>query len=167
MKEEEIIYTDGHGVKITREKFSVEDREFYLNGITSIDLQRIPAGNTPNVILFILGALCILAGSLELFNNFSYATSEAVYFVNSNMLVIGLGVLLLIAGIIRMVIAKDKYAVKIGTAEGEKKPFMSKDREHAAIIAASLKKAYYRYAKENKLDGRINKSNKAETIVIP
>lgn len=163
MNEGDIIYTDGHGVKITREKFHVEDKEFYLNGITSIDLQRIPAGNLVSIILFISGFLAILAGSLKVFNDFSFIAGESIYIINSNILAIGIGVALIIAGILRMIMAKDRYAVKIGTAEGGKKPFVTKNREHAAIIVASLKKAYYRNTKGVRSDGK----RRLENAVIP
>ncbi|UII32901.1 DUF6232 family protein [Fulvivirga ulvae] len=148
MKEEEIIYTDGHGVKITSDKFYADKDEYNLDGITKIDLQRIPASNAPGIILFILGFLSIVAGSLDIFADIRYSTEEAVYVMNLNMVAIGLGVALIIGGIIWMIAAKDKYAVEIRTAEGEKQPIVSRSREYAALIVTSLKKAYFRYVKD-------------------
>lgn len=163
MNEGDIIYTDGHGVKITREKFHVEDKEFYLNGITSIDLQRVPAGNLSSILLFILGFLAIMAGSLKVFSDAGFTVQDSIYVMNSNIVAIGIGVALILAGILRMIMAKDKFAVKIGTAEGEKKPFVTSNREHAAIIVASLKKAYYRKTKDPRSDGK----RRLESVVIP
>lgn len=148
MKEEEIIYTDGHGVKITSDKFYADKDEYNLDGITKIDLQRIPASNMPGAILFVLGFLAILAGSLEMFANIRYSAEEAMYVIDSNMVAIGIGVALIIGGIIWMIVAKDKYAVEIRTAEGEKQPIVSKSREYVALVVASLKKAYFRYVKD-------------------
>lgn len=162
-EEEEIIYTDGHGVKITREKFYAEKKEYNLDGITSIDLQRIPASNIPGILMFVLGFLGILAGSMEIFDNFTYSTADANYVINSDMLAIGIGVAFIVGGIIWMIVAKDKYAVEIGTAEGEKKPIISKSREYAALVATSLKKAYYRYADK---DYRYSRRNKREPVII-
>lgn len=148
MKEEEIIYTDGHGVKITSDKFYAEKDEYNLDGITKIDLQRIPASNAPGITLFILGFLAIVAGSLDVFANIRYSAEEAIYVIDTNMVSIGIGVALIVGGIIWMIVAKDKYAVEIRTAEGEKQPIVSRSREYVALIVTSLKKAYFRYVKD-------------------
>ncbi|MBL3656621.1 DUF6232 family protein [Fulvivirga sediminis] len=152
MKNEEIIYTDGHGVKITRDKFYTEKQAYNLDGITNVNLQRIPASKVPGVSLFILGFLGIVLGSMEMFTDLTYTTEEAIYLIDSNMLSIGLGVALIFGGILWMIVAKDKYAVEIRTAEGDKRPIISKSREYVAHIAGSLKKAYYRYVKKEKVE---------------
>ncbi|UII21115.1 DUF6232 family protein [Fulvivirga ligni] len=152
MKREEIIYTDGHGVKITRDKFYTEKKEYNLEGITNINLQRLPASKAPGIILFVLGFLGILLGSLELFADWTMNTDGALYVFDTNMLSIGMGVVLIFGGIIWMIAAKDKYAVEIRTAEGDKRPIISKSREYVAHITGALKKAYYRYVKKEKVE---------------
>ncbi|ELR69085.1 hypothetical protein C900_05474 [Fulvivirga imtechensis AK7] len=162
---EEVIYTDGHGVKITRDKFYTEKKEYNLDGITHVDLSRVPASKAPGVILFVLGFLAILAGSLEIFDRLTYEAAEAIYVIDTNMVAIGLGVALILGGIIWMIAARDKYAVEIGTAEGEKQPIVSKSREYAALVVASLKKAYYRYTDKGRYSGRERVTSREQVVI--
>lgn len=157
MKDEEVIYTDGHGVKITNEKFYAEKNIYNLDGITQIDLQRIPASSGPGVTFFVLGFLAIVAGSLDVFDNLSFSGEENIYSVETSMFAIGLGIAFVMGGVGWMIAAKDKYAVEIRTAEGEKQPIISQSKEYTAHIVASLKKAYFRYVKNYEYNNKRRK----------
>lgn len=163
---EEVIYTDGHGVKITREKFYTEKKEYNLEGITNVDLARVPASKVPGVVLFVLGFAGILAGSMGWFNSIRWDSGDAIYIIDANMVAIGLGVALILGGIIWMIASKDKYAVQIETAEGQKQAIVSKSREYAALIVASLKKAYYRYTDRGAYGTTRRTTSKRERVVI-
>lgn len=140
-----IIYTDGHGVKITDSTFYVHRQSYSLDGIKEIKLLKIPSSKAAGVITFIIGFILMLLGSLETMGELAYESSNNIMVINADMIAIVAGVLLVVSAIFISILSKSKYAVKITTAEGERRPLESKNKEYVAHVVNSLKKAYYKY----------------------
>ena len=147
MENNSIIYTDGHGVKITDSKFYVHRQQYSLDGIKDIKLLKMPARKAPGIIFFILGFTLMLLGSLETFGEMAYTTENNIVTIEGDMVSIVAGVIFVILAIIVSVLTKSKYAVKITTAEGEKRPLESKNKEYVSHVVNALKKAYYKFVK--------------------
>lgn len=142
-----IIYTDGHGVKITDSTFYVHRQSYSLDGIKEIKLLKIPSSKATGVIIFITGFILMLLGSLETMGEVAYETNNKIMLINADMVAIVAGVLLVVTSIFISILTKSKYAVKITTAEGERRPLESKNKEYVAHVVNSLKKAYYKYVR--------------------
>lgn len=140
-----VIYTDGHGVKITDSTFYVHRQQYSLDGIKEIKLLKMPSRKAPGIIMFIIGFALMLLGSLEALGDFAYTTAQNIVTVNADMVAIVAGVILVILAILVSIMTKSKYAVKITTAEGEKRPLESKNKEYVAHVVNALKRAYYKY----------------------
>lgn len=141
-----IIYTDGHGVKITDSTFYVHRQSYSLEGIKEIKLLKMPSSKTPGVLLFISGLILMILGSLNALSDVAYF-SDTTTDIDADMAGIVAGLILVIAAILVSVMIKSKYAVKITTTEGEKRPLESKNKEYVAHVVNSLKKAYYKYVR--------------------
>jgi hypothetical protein len=62
--------------------------------------------------------------------------------VSSNTLAIWVGLALVVLGILLLLAARTRYAVRIGTAEGEKNAVVSQKREYIAQIVDALHRAF-------------------------
>ena len=142
-----IIYTDGHGVKITDSTFYVHRQSYSLDGIKEIKLLKIPSRKAPGIILFVIGFILMLLGSLGSMEQVSFETARRIVVLDADMVAIVAGVLLVVTAIVVSILTKSKYAVKITTAEGEKRPLESRNREYVAHVVNSLKRAYYKYVR--------------------
>lgn len=140
-----IIYTDGHGVKITDSTFYVHRQSYSLEGIKEIKLLKVPSSKATGVILFIIGFVFMLLGSLDTLGELAYETNNNIIVINADMIAIIAGVLLVVTAIFISIFTKSKYAVKITTTEGERRPLESKNKEYVVHVVNSLKKAYYKY----------------------
>lgn len=145
--ENAIIYTDGHGVKITDSTFYVHKNQYSLDGIREIKLLKIPSRKAPGIVLFVLGFILMLLGSLNALGEVALENSENIMYLDADMIAIVAGVILVVTAILVSILTKSKYAVKITTAEGEKRPLESQNKEYVAIVVNSLKKAYYKYVR--------------------
>lgn len=142
------IYTDGQGVKITDSTFYVHRQQYSIDGIKDIKLLKMPSRKAPGIILFLIGFTLMLLGSLDTFGNMAYTTTENIVTLDGNMIAIVAGVIFVVLAIFVSVLVKSKYAIKIVTVEGEKRPLESKNKEYVAHVVNALKRAYYRYIKK-------------------
>ncbi len=138
-----LYYTDGHQVTITDNGFKVKNTLYRLNGITRHGLSIIYPARIPSTLLMVLGTVLFVCGSMNFIPN-SWNTNVNILgfslLVNS-VLMIG-GVLLLVGGLLIMLRLREKYAVRIFTAEGEKNVVVSNSREYISQIVDALNRAY-------------------------
>jgi uncharacterized membrane protein len=143
---EKIIYTDGHDVTVTESEFKVKNHNYNLNGIIKHWLQVIRPYRLPWLVLLGIGAAILIAGLLHLFPitlNF-YVGDKYIVF---NNLMIWVGAVLGIISIIVLIVSRDRYAVRIATAEGEKDAVVSNKKEYIAQIDGALNKAFSNFSK--------------------
>jgi len=139
---DKVLYTDGHDVVITESTFQVRNKSYNLNGITKHGLLTLRPDRVPGILLFVLGVVISLCGILtaipptwmnDLYINGSYVG------INTLATWVGLGIALI--GILITSLVKEKYAVRIATAEGEKNAVVSKEKEYVRQIVQALNEA--------------------------
>lgn len=138
-----LYYTDGHQVMITNGGFKVKNTLYRLNGITQHGLSIIYPQRIPSVLLMVCGIVLFVCGAMN-FVPPSWGTHVNLLgfslIVNSVMMTGG--VLFLLAGLFIMLKQREKYAVRISTAEGEKDVVVSPSREYVNQIVDALNRAY-------------------------
>lgn len=142
---DKIIYTDGHDVVVTDSTLQVKNTSYKLEGITKHGLSVMRPERLPGIILFVTGIVLILVG---LFEVIPYDLIEDVQFndayVSANVLAAWIGAGLAVIGIIVTFAVREKYAVRISTAEGDKDAVVSPKKEYIAQIVDALNKAFNR-----------------------
>ena len=138
-----LYYTDGHDVMITDSGFRVKNTLYQLNGITRHGFSIISRSRTPYAVLIILGALIFMSGALNFLPlSWTYPVTILGFPVAVNSLVMTLGSVLVGLGILIMLRMREKYAVRIFTAEGEKNVVVSQSREYISQIVDALNRAF-------------------------
>ena len=137
-----VLYTDGHGIKVTTAKFSTRSTTYRIEGILNARMNLIKAHYAPAIWLMIFGLAALVTGLLQLLPDdrlISFYIQNIL--VTANRLAIAVGILLLIAGIIMSSVIHDKYSVHIVTAEGEKDPIISEKKDYINQIVSALEYA--------------------------
>ena len=143
MVPEKILYTDGHEVTVTDSFFKVKKALYELNGITKHGLLIIHPDRLLPFLTVLLGGMMITMGILRLIPentipNIRFYSNE----ISANTLALGLGAGLLVVGSLVLGFMKDRYAIRIATAEGEKNVLVSPRREYVAEVIDALNKAF-------------------------
>jgi hypothetical protein len=146
-----LYYTDGHQVTITDSGFKVRNTFYELSGITRHRFSIIAPPRIPSLVLMIAGIFTFMCGAL----NFLPAKwSGNVHILGVpllfNSVVMIAGVLFLLLGVLVLLRMREKYAVRIFTAEGEKNVVVSKSREYISQIVDALNRAFMDMVKQPK-----------------
>jgi hypothetical protein len=143
MRGEKILYTDGHQVTVTNSFIRVKKSLYSLEGITRHCLLIIHPDKLPALLVLVVGAMLITMGALHLIPKSTIPDVEFYSFeVNANAISLVLGIVLLGVGASLMWLMKDRYAVRIETAEGEKNVVVSPSKEYIALIVDALNQAF-------------------------
>ena len=138
---DKVLYTDGRDVTVTESTFQVKNRAYELRGITKFGLLSRRPDRFPGVLLFLGGLILAGCGFLDLvpetfMNNASNANST-----DPNTLAIWMGAGLALLGVAIMMFVKERYSVRIATAEGEKDAIISSRKEYISQIVDALNRA--------------------------
>jgi hypothetical protein len=139
---DKVLYTDGHDVTVTESTFQVKNRAYELRGITKFGLLIRRPDRFPGILMLLGGLILAGCGLLNLIpetvmNNASTNTSST----DPNTLAIWVGAALVLLGIVIMAIVKERYSVRIATAEGEKDAISSSKKEYINQIVDALNRA--------------------------
>ena len=138
---EKIIYTDGHEVTVTSSDFKVRNHMYKLNGIIKHGLMRLRANRIPGIILFVLGGVMIWLAKDEFFpSSMNLLIGDKLIY--ANVLAAWVGVAIALIGTILILAVRERYAVRISTAEGEKNVIVSSRKEYISQIVDALNEAY-------------------------
>jgi hypothetical protein len=141
MTPDKVIYTDGRDVTVTDSTLKVKNTSYNLSGITKLSFWTIRPDRWPAILLLILGLTAAVLGFLHMVpSDFNVQTDEGV--MSSNTVALWVGMVLGLVGLIMLLVAKEKYAVRIGTAEGEKNAVVSRKREYIAQIVDAIHSAF-------------------------
>lgn len=144
MNAEEILYyTDGHQVMVTNSFFKVKKTLYQLKGITRHGVYIIHPPKIMQLGLMLLGTIIFVSGSMNLFpaelgSTINFLEAE----LDTHLFLMSLGLLLFAAGMFILWVMKDRYAVRIHTAEGEKDVVVSENKEYVTMIVEALNRAY-------------------------
>jgi len=113
-----------------------------MQGIISARTNYIKAKATPAVVLILVGVLGVMAGFLHLFDN---TQADGMHIgtlvLTANRISAIAGLILFIAGLFWLAGRRNKYAVHITTAEGEKEPVVSTKKDYVNQIVSAINEA--------------------------
>jgi hypothetical protein len=139
MIEEKVLYTDGHDVTVTDSTLQVKNHEYKLNGVTKCGMMVLQPRRAPGIILLVLGLAMIVAGLLNAISPTMIPDVEiAERMFTANTLSIWIGAAIALIGILVLGIVRERYAVRIATAEGEKDAIVSDQREYIHQIVDAI-----------------------------
>src|SRR5258706_3573610 len=143
MTTEEVLYADGHEVTVTESSFKVRKTMYQLKGIIHHDFLVIHPHRIPALMIMLIGALTILLGTLRFVPKNSLPAFQFLSMeISENTAAIVLGAWLLMIGTVILSFAKERYAIRLATAEGEKNVLVSKRKEYVAQILDALNRAF-------------------------
>ena len=142
MVSDKVIYTDGHGVTVTDSNLKVNEKIYSLKGIIHHGLWTVRASRFPAIFLVVVGLAAAILGLLGIVSAFLPDLVVNGDLFSSNTIALWLGIALLALGILWLVLARDKYAVRIATAEGEKNAVVSSKKEYISQIVSAINEAF-------------------------
>ncbi|CAN5448615.1 hypothetical protein BH09BAC3_BH09BAC3_32660 [soil metagenome] len=163
MKNENVLYTDGHDVTVTSDMLKVRKKGYSLDGITKHRFSILPPARLTCYTLLVLGALLEVVGAANLIP--ATALPDMPIFnqwLTASQMIIGAGILLLLIGALWMMFTRERYAVSITTAEGETNVVVSQRREYIKQIVHALNEAFF--ARVTNVDS-VSKPERREFIV--
>ena len=141
MTTDKVIYTDGRDVTVTDSTLKVKSTSYKLSGVTKVMMRTIHPDRWPAILLLLLGLAAAVFGFLNMVPaDMNLRTDNGV--IDSNTLAIWVGIGLALIGILILASMHDRYAVRIGTAEGEKNAVVSRKREYIAQIVDAIHNAF-------------------------
>jgi hypothetical protein len=143
MATEEIFYTDGQDVVVTLSTLQVKDRFYRLKQIKQHGMTILQPVRFPGVIVFIAGVVLSTMGLAGAFSEYLPASwSPTGEPLNISIVAQWVGVVMAIGGLVITVTLRERYAVKIDTAEGEQLAVVSTKREQILEIVSALNRAF-------------------------
>ena len=143
---DKVIYTDGRGITITDSTFQVNKTSYRINGITKHGLMIIRPERLPGLLLLIVGFIVAIIGIVGLIPPSLIGNIQiGGKLVSANMLALWTGVAVAALGLLILAVVRERYAVRISTAEGEKNAVVSNRKEYIAQIVNALDNAYYNH----------------------
>jgi hypothetical protein len=135
---QEVIYTDGHKVKVTPRQFIVGKTGYLIRGITNIQLHTIRTNPAPGIILMILGIAAGVLGYMQFFNENVQTFELYEETTNRNQISLIVGGVLFILGVIWLLLSHERYAVRLTTAEGERNAVVSTRKDYIGQIVKAV-----------------------------
>ena len=141
MKPDRVIYTDGRDVTVTDSALKVKNSSYNIQGITKLSFWTIHPERWPGIVLMLLGITAAVLAYLGLLpGDLGVRTDTGV--VEANTLWLWVGAFVTLVGFLMMLLARERYAVRIATAEGEKNAVVSRKREYIAQIVDAVHSAF-------------------------
>ena len=141
MTPDKVIYTDGRDVTVTDSALKVKNTSYKLNGITKLSFWTIRPERWPGFLLLLIGITAVVLGIMNIVPaDMNVSTDNGV--IAGTTLAIWVGSGLAILGVLMLLVSREKYAVRIGTAEGEKNAIVSTKREYIAQIVDAVHSAF-------------------------
>jgi hypothetical protein len=142
MTPDKVIYTDGRDVTVTDSTLKVKHTSYNLNGITKLSFWTIRPDRWPGIFLIMLGLAAAVCGFMNLIPADMNVKTDSGEVVSGNTLALLVGIVLALIGFVILLFARERYAVRIATAEGEKNAVVSRKREYIAQIIDAIHSAF-------------------------
>ncbi|HWA35517.1 MAG TPA: DUF6232 family protein [Cyclobacteriaceae bacterium] len=144
MKGESVLYTDGHDVTVTDSRLQVRKRWYQLSGITRHNFSILRPDKFPAILLLVAGSAIEVVGAADLIPvNWMSRVNVFGLSVTANQIAMVSGIVLLLIGAGVMWSLKERYAVSITTAEGERNVVVSERKEYISQIIHALNEAFF------------------------
>jgi hypothetical protein len=143
MVPDRVIYTDGHDVTVTDSTLQVNKMEYKLNGIIKHGLFILRPQRLPGILMITIGLIVMFAGLLRLIP--STWINDAIIgdtLVSGSTIALVVGAMIAFIGVLLLGLIRQRYAVRIATAEGEKDVVVSSRKEYIQQIVDALNSAY-------------------------
>lgn len=138
---DKVLYTDGRNVVVTDSTLKIKNTSYRLNGITNLCMWTIRPHRWPGVLLITLGLLAAVSGYMNLLpSDVNFNMEDGYLGANTLAMYVGGGLILL--GLLALAFTKQRYAVRIATAEGERNAVVSSRREYIAQIVDAIHSAF-------------------------
>lgn len=142
MASEEIFYTDGQDVVVTRSTLQVKNRFYTLRAIKQHGVAILQPVRLPGLITFIAGVVLSIMGLAGAFRETVPASWSPIGTeISFNSVAMWFGVLMAMLGLMLTIALRERYAVKLDTSEGEELAIVSTKREQIMEIASALNRA--------------------------
>ena len=143
MIQDKILYTDGRDVLITDTMFQVRNMSYQLIGITKHGLHILRPHRLPAFILVIVGLVLLVGGLLDWVpSSFIPAVQLMGVLVSGKVIMMCAGAAIILLGVLVIGLMRERYAVRIATAEGEKDVVVSRQKEYVSQIVNALNRAF-------------------------
>jgi len=140
---DKVLYTDGRGITVTDSTFQVNKKSYQLNGIVKHGLLVIRPERVPGMLMLVVGFIVAVVGILSLIPSSFIASMEVDgKVVSANTMAMWSGGFIAVIGLLILTIERERYAVRIATAEGEKNAVVSERREYISQIVEALNEAF-------------------------
>lgn len=144
MEPNKILYTDGRGITVTDSTFEVNKTSYRINGITKHGLMIIRPERLPGLLLLVVGFIVAMIGIVGLIpTSFIDSMQVGNELVSANIVAMWTGAGVALLGLLILAIVRERYAVRIATAEGEKNAVVSDKKEYIAQIVNALDDAFH------------------------
>ena len=143
MLPDKVLYTDGRGITVTDSTFQVNKTSYQLNGIIKHGFLIIRPERSPGMLLLVVGFIALVIGILSLIPpSFIPVMEINGQHVTANAVAMWAGGAIAFIGLLVLVIGRERYAVRIATAEGEKNAVVSEKKEYISQIVDALNEAF-------------------------
>ena len=143
MVPDRVIYTDGHDVTVTDSTLQVNKAEYKLNGITKHGLFILRPQRLPGILMVTIGLIVMFAGLLKVIpSTWINDTVIGGTLVSGNTIALIIGACIAFIGVLFLGLIRQRYAVRIATAEGEKDVVVSSRKEYIQQIVDAINSAY-------------------------
>jgi hypothetical protein len=140
MKNDKVLYTDGHDVMVTDSVLQVKKKWYKLNDITGHGLSIIQPARLPSFLMFGMGILFSLAGGTRVIDA---SRMNIPIGHDPNRLLFLIGICCIVFGVVLALSIGERYAVRITTSEGEKDVVISRKKEYITQIVRALNNAFF------------------------
>jgi hypothetical protein len=142
---DKVLYTDGRGITVTDSEFQVKNTSYRLNGIIKHGLFIVRPERLPGMLLLIVGFIVGIIGIMNLVPTSLIPDMQIQdQHVTGNEVAMWTGGGLALIGLLVLAIVRERYAVRISTAEGEKNAVVSDKKEYISQIVGALNEAFGR-----------------------
>jgi hypothetical protein len=142
---DKVLYTDGRGITVTDSTFQVNKTSYRLNGITKHGLFIMRPERLPGMLLLLVGFVVAIVGIMNLVPSSLIPDMQVRdQYVTGNEVAMWAGGALVLIGLLVLIIVRERYAVRISTAEGEKNAVVSDKKEYISQIVNALNEAFGR-----------------------
>jgi hypothetical protein len=138
---DKILYSDGHDVMVTDSEFHVKKHHYKLNGITKCAFTVKQPRRGLGIVLLLLGLGLLALAFVHTSNPGLFPDLQLDNQYSIDTLAIWGGGILILMGIIALAVVREKYAVRIATAEGERDAVVSTQKEYIFQIVEAINNA--------------------------